>query len=224
MKTKTAVIKKMISVAVVSLLLATLFAQGAFTTVIKKTVSEMIQEADYILIGKVVEMQSKRVKELIYTDVVIDLVEAPIKGPKEKRIVVRIPGGVVKELGLWVEDAPKFRIGEETLVFLKKSEEFPQILTTVGWAQGKLVIEKGQIRIFATTIPVELGIRIIEKGMKRPKMLNALEDRLNVIYYMYEKREIIMVEEKAPKEEILRLREETRETMMKEIERFLRDP
>jgi hypothetical protein len=102
-------------------------------------------------------------KTAIFTDSTVDVLDQ-IKGHTEAhRLVIRTPGGVVGDVGLWVEPAPHFVPGEEVLVFL---EPLPAgDYHVVGSIQGKYTIRHGwAIREgMETSVPlVPLVHRILE--------------------------------------------------------------
>ena len=79
---------------------------------------------------------------MIVTDWTIDPQEN-LKGTGDSRFLVEVPGGTIGGITLRAGEAPRFRIGEDVLVFLR-----PQVseCDVYGWFRGKYTIVNGQIR------------------------------------------------------------------------------
>lgn len=107
----------------------------------KLTFSELTEEANVIILGKVLEVSCKcsEGSKKIYTYVTI-IVEKTIKGPSNDKITVKILGGKVGGKVMKVFGMPEFRKGEEICLFLKSDESL--YCPIVGWSQGKFNIEK----------------------------------------------------------------------------------
>lgn len=130
-----------ISLAVALALL--LVGQGsAFALVEELTLDELTAEADSIIVGEVTDITSYQEGEgNIYTLVTLS-VEHTIKGESEGEVAIKLPGGEVDGIGLWVADAPIFQLGERTIVFL---EEVDSAFEVCGWHQGKFTVQDDRI-------------------------------------------------------------------------------
>ncbi len=130
-----------ISVAVALALL--LAVQGTASALVEQlTLDELAAEADSILVGEVTDIVSyEEGKGNIYTLVTIS-VEQLIKGESMGEVVVRLLGGEVDGLGLWVEDVPNFQLGERTVVFLEEAENAFEVY---GWYQGKFTVRDNRV-------------------------------------------------------------------------------
>ncbi|SNQ62699.1 hypothetical protein [Candidatus Methanoperedens nitratireducens] len=108
----------------------------------KMSVEDLTREADVILIGNILDVQSKwgLQRDKIYTYSTV-LVERNIKGGTgEETLTILSEGGRVGTLFIWVEDTPTFLKDEMVLVFLKKSgKEY----SVVGMSQGKYTLKNG---------------------------------------------------------------------------------
>lgn len=108
----------------------------------KRSVENLTTEADIILIGNVVDVQSKwgLQRDKIYTYSTVS-VERYIKGgTDQENITIISEGGRIGTLFIWVEDTPTFLKDEMVLVFLKKSgKEY----SVVGLSQGKYTLKNG---------------------------------------------------------------------------------
>lgn len=106
--------------------------------------------AEYIVKGEVTSIRCDLDNEtgLIYTDVEIYPFEF-IKGDISDIITVRVLGGQVGSLVLAVTHEPRFRVGEQVVVFLSPhpSEECPLqgYLGVVGGLKGKLTLFNGRV-------------------------------------------------------------------------------
>ncbi len=108
----------------------------------KKSVEDLTREADVILIGNIVDVDSKwgLERDKIYTYSTVS-VERYIKGGTgEENLTIISEGGRIGTLFIWVEDTPTFLKDETVLVFLKKSgKEY----SVVGMSQGKYTLKNG---------------------------------------------------------------------------------
>lgn len=132
------------SILIISLFLLFLAASG-WTLMISLSTEDLTQEAENIIVGKVVKKECRYDEEgkRIYTYVTIS-VEEDLKGKTGgKEITVRHLGGEVGEIGLWVEDTPSFEEDEEVLLFLKKGKK-PEVREIVGRAQGKFRVKRDE--------------------------------------------------------------------------------
>ncbi len=107
------------------------------------TLDELTARAERILVGGVTDIASYQEGEgNIYTLVTL-AVEQTIKGESMGgEVVIRLLGGEMNGLGLWVEDVPSFQLGERAVVFLKEGEG---IFSVVGGFQGKFTIDNNNI-------------------------------------------------------------------------------
>jgi hypothetical protein len=150
------------------LLLVCLFAIAAFAVpasavVVEKNLAQLGQEAQSIIIGRVVSMESRLDSDdgLIYTYVTVRVREH-IKGkPTTSDVVIRVPGGEVADMGLAVSDAPWFEPGDDVLVFL--APELKGAHSVVGWYQGKLTIKDGKVEEFG--LPLGEVLSYIKGGV-----------------------------------------------------------
>jgi hypothetical protein len=109
------------------------------------SVENLTRESDTIAIGNITGVESRwnQGRTMIYTYSTLSI-EKYVKGGEgdEKRTIIT-EGGTVGESSVWVEDVPVFTKNETVLVFLKRAgREF----SVVGWAQGKYIVENGEVR------------------------------------------------------------------------------
>jgi hypothetical protein len=94
---------------------------------VKTSLAERVQEADYIVTGTVTAQESHwdQPRALIYTDVTIrveETLKAPATEAPPSELVARIPGGRVGTLVMQVSDIPTFQLLERAVVFLRQSQ------------------------------------------------------------------------------------------------------
>lgn len=161
------------SVVIFSLIIG-FFATQVSALVIKKSIQELTYEADFILIGKVKDMESRWNKEktLIYTYVTVSVtkyIKKILEIGEPKEITVKVLGGEVDDIALKVSDTPEFMEGEEVFLFLR-IEELP-IFKVAGLFQGKYTIEDGKVKnkVLEQEMSLDSFIGQIEKIMKKAK-------------------------------------------------------
>jgi hypothetical protein len=108
----------------------------------KMSVEDLTRGADIILIGNIVDVQSKwgLQRDKIYTYSTVS-VERYIKGGTgEENLTIISEGGRVGTLFIWKEDTPTFLKDQTVLVFLKKSGKEYNV---VGLSQGEYTLKNG---------------------------------------------------------------------------------
>ena len=137
--------KSLFSILVVILLLLFSTASG-WTLMISLSTEDLTQEAENIVVGKVVKKECRWNEErtAIYTYVTIS-VEEDLKGKAGgKEIIISHLGGEVGEIGMAVSDAASFKEDEEVFLFLKKGKK-PEVKEIAGRAQGKFRVKKDEV-------------------------------------------------------------------------------
>ena len=124
---------------------AAFFITPAHATTVKKLTSEeLADEASVIVKGTVASVTSQWEKEqkVIYTYVHV-FVDEYIKGVGSREVTVRQLGGIVDDIGLYIEGAPKFEQGEKVLLYLRPSirRYDNTYFEVVGLSQGKVPLE-----------------------------------------------------------------------------------
>lgn len=101
---------------------------------------------------------------MVNTEVEVEVLEVLKGAQPESRITVVVPGGDLGERGWWVEEAPRFQVGEETLLFLGRWNERLYALTELGLSKFEILMDPRGER-FATRAMFLAGIsRILESG------------------------------------------------------------
>ena len=100
-----------------------LFQVGYSTTMKSYTLSRLGQASDMIVLAKVLEVRTARIKGRIFTYSTIDILHTlQDKAPSSKvRLIVRTLGGTIDDLTQYVAGVPVLQVGEEALFFLRCS-------------------------------------------------------------------------------------------------------
>jgi hypothetical protein len=157
---------KVFSAMIPYLFFAWLGLDPAWALMLEMGTPELTHQAEAIVRGNVKDMKSEwdPQKRFIWTLVTVS-VSKSIKGPglENQDVIVKIPGGVVGDIGQKTEDAPIFTKGEEVLLFLTP-EVYREIkvFRVTGHFQGKHTIKDN--KFLEKKIPVETFIDEIEKA------------------------------------------------------------
>ena len=103
-------------------------------------------ESDAAVLGTVTGIETQRgANGMIYSIIIIEVEEHFIQPSKETTIRVRVEGGEIGTIGVWVEDQPEFHIGEHVFVFLYVPEEIEgdYDFSVYGSLQGKFDVDEG---------------------------------------------------------------------------------
>ena len=95
------------------------------TQIVPSTLDYMTDFSDTIIIGHVTSKDSYWDNKKIYTSIILE-VDQFVKnnnGETSSSIELKIPGGKVGDIGLEVDQAPIFKIGEKVMLFLKKTND-----------------------------------------------------------------------------------------------------
>ncbi len=111
--------------------------------VLKLPLEKMVSSASMIIRGKVIKKYSVWDKKdrRIYTYITLEIIEKYKGKVKGKTVTIRQLGGKVGNIGMMVPGAPKFKLGEESILFLhaRKDQTYPMIM---GLSYGKYRIVK----------------------------------------------------------------------------------
>ncbi|MDP8254906.1 MAG: hypothetical protein P9M14_04085 [Candidatus Alcyoniella australis] len=137
-----------LSIAVlVSLLLIFAVALDARAMIVKQSLSDIVLQSQDVVHGVVSGVHSYPDGDLIRTSVELQTIET-LAGEPADTVSFEVLGGELDQLGLWVEDSPRFHVGEQVVVFLRDHRDFP----LVGRIQGKLSVTDGQVREYGVSI------------------------------------------------------------------------
>ncbi len=130
------------------LALPVLFTWAQATTVIAPSFDRLVEGSDYIVRATVKSITSdwranpaKPGSRYIGSRVELDVSEV-IKGSPPAPLVLELVGGKVGEEELSVDGAPRFKVGEETVLFVKGNGRM--IVPLVGMMHGKYDVRKNK--------------------------------------------------------------------------------
>lgn len=109
------------------------------TTVDPPTLRQMVDRADRIFVGEVVNVRSHRTGTSIHTDVTFRASEV-VKGAPATLILLTFLGGTVGEDTLEVAGMPRFAVGEEQVVFALPGERL--VSPIVGMWHGRVRVSR----------------------------------------------------------------------------------
>ncbi len=116
-------------------------------------IQKMSELATQVVAGTIEKMEStwNHDHSRIYTRVTMQ-VERVLSGQAGRRIVFRIPGGTVGETTVMVSEMPHFRVGEETVVFLRGTRgRLPSVL---GGVEGKMPLSRAEDGSLSLLFPI----------------------------------------------------------------------
>jgi hypothetical protein len=132
------------SLALVALLVGIgLLPSVGIPAMIKRSLEQLSQEADLILLGTVTQQVSawNDQRTAIHTDITVAVEEA-VKGSPGEEVTFRIAGGVVGDVGMRTSTAPVFQEGEEVIVFLNTKVVPARVVSQL---QGKYTVRNGTV-------------------------------------------------------------------------------
>ncbi len=157
-----------VSSAIITFILVTFLGiNSVMALMIKMTTPELTKRARAIVRGKVTDMRSEWDPErrFIWTLVTISVSKC-IKGDTlpGQEIILKIPGGVVGQIGQLTEDTPIFKRGEDVLLFINPEVyRCKKVFRVTGNFQGKHTIKNNIV--IENKIPVATFISQIEGAM-----------------------------------------------------------
>ncbi len=154
-------------VLVLGLLLTVIGSTSALVE--QLTLDELTAKADSILVGEVTDITYYQEGEgNIYTLVTLSM-DQTIKGETQEEVVIKLPGGEVGRLRLWVSDTPSFKLGEKAVVFLEKEEN---TFDVCGWYQGKFSVDDD--RMVGTDQSLTSFIAAIDQSMETEGVIHKI--------------------------------------------------
>jgi hypothetical protein len=125
---------------VISLLPAILFLPVLrATTLARLSLDQLAAGSDAVARGRCAGAESRWENGSIWTVATLEVVET-MKGNLPREIAVRLPGGRVGHLIATVDGVPKFKLGDEAVVFLERSPAGG--FTVAGWVEGTFRISR----------------------------------------------------------------------------------
>lgn len=122
------------------------------TTVIPPSFDELVDKAEVIFEGNVTDVKSQWVGEGAERHIVSYVtftVKDAIKGEAGSKYTLRMFGGEVDGEGMAIADAPKFKVGDEEILFVENNGS--QLVPLVGIMHGRFHVRKEVGREVVTT-------------------------------------------------------------------------
>jgi len=140
---------------------------AALALMLEMSTKELTKQAGAVVRGRVIDMKSEwdPEKRFIWTLVSIS-VSKSIKGEKleNQTVTVKIPGGIVGDVGQVTEDAPIFKKGEDVLLFLSPEVyRGKKLFRITGKFQGKHTVKDNML--MEKKMPIATFLSQIEKVM-----------------------------------------------------------
>jgi hypothetical protein len=129
--------KKLHALAIVFVL--TLLPGLRATTLARLSLDQLAGAADGVARVRCAAAESRMENGNIWTITTFDVIEA-MKGNLPAQVAVRLPGGKVGHLTAAVDGTPKFRLGEEAVVFLEDTRTGGY--SVAGWVEGTFRITR----------------------------------------------------------------------------------
>jgi hypothetical protein len=104
------------------------------TTVTKMELPELVGTSDSIVQGRVESVDARYENKMVYTYISVR-VDDPLKGDRRRAVVVRQLGGRIGAMNMWVAGMPKFKAGDQVIVFLRDRKN--GTFDVIGLNQGK---------------------------------------------------------------------------------------
>jgi hypothetical protein len=152
---------------------------AAATIVVSLDLAQLVQGADIVAYGRVVDVFSVRVDGRSSDTLVTLAPSALLKGEASGDIVFRVPGGEVGRYRTVVVGAPVLHVNDEVVVFL--AGQAPRVPHVVGFSQGVLPIMRDEARrpiVLAPPVADGVGDQRVVRGAApaRVMLLSAFAD------------------------------------------------
>lgn len=169
--------------------LAALSLPGArATTLARMDLRELARQSTHIARVRCASATGLADANLVWTITTFELTEA-WKGELPPRFTVRLPGGEAAGQRVTVEGAPRFRVGEDVVLFLTAARG--RQMNIVSWAQGTFRIRRNTRIGMAEAVQDTAGLQILDarsgaasKGERR--LLSLAELRAQVAQALLE--------------------------------------
>lgn len=158
--------------AVVLLLLC---RSASATVIAKESIEEMARASEVIVRGTVLRAEAHwdEAHRSIWTYAEVKVTDT-LKGTAPMIVLVRSPGGEVGDVGQLVAGAPRFRVGEELVLFLFRPPDDPHSFGIHTLAAGKVELRAHLGRL--TAMRDLRGLTQLERGSKQIEPIDAVEN------------------------------------------------
>ena len=139
------------------------------------TLQDLADQSGEVVAAKVVSKESywNENKDFIFTSISLQVTAVYFGGMGEStNVTVLVPGGELDGVGLGVEHAADFTVGEDVIVFLRALEN--DLYGVTGWEQGKFTVADGRVR--EKDLPVAKFEEQIRQAVEKAESDNTRED------------------------------------------------
>ena len=141
------------------------------TTAVERTETDLIQESEFIVVGRVAEVRSTWIDRDLVTLATVSVSEA-LKGAPGPQVTVVLPGGVDLDrkvpIAMTYPAAPELMKQENVLLFLTAEGRVVGGYSVVGFSQGKFsVVENANGEKVATQNLSDLTLQGRNGGARR---------------------------------------------------------
>ena len=120
-------------------LLVLLHGSAAATTTVVASLDDLVARTDEVHIGRVTAIESRWQRGVIVSRIRV-AVDETVKGARAAVLDVEVDGGLVDGVRMEVIGAPRWRIGDRSLLFLRRHGA---VLRPVAIAQAKVDLRAG---------------------------------------------------------------------------------
>ena len=134
------------------------------TTLLRMDLEQLARAADAVVRVRCTESASYTEQGNVWTRTEFTVIES-LKGAPPSPITVRLPGGRLGQITVSIEAVPRFRPGEEGVLFL---EELPTgDYTVTGWALGSFRIRRNDHTGEQTVTQDSSALAVFDPGSRR---------------------------------------------------------
>lgn len=148
---------------------------GANALIAYRTIDQVYEGAEVVLVGQVADVSNQCIGSLIATRMTVD-VEEYLKNPQQgDRIQVMALGGTIGGHGMWVEDEKIFDEGQRVLLFLEQGgdERIPAGEYHVGVYSAAIGSEAGADKSLLEGIELAIEERAVSVGKGESRIVQV---------------------------------------------------
>jgi hypothetical protein len=134
------------------------------TTLARLSLDQLAQAADTVARVRCTEAASYVQDGTVWTRTQFTVIE-PLKGAPPAQVTVRLPGGRAGGVFVVVEAAPRFRPGEESVLFLERTSTREYSVT--GWALGTFRVRRNARTGEETVTQDSSGLAVFDVAARR---------------------------------------------------------
>lgn len=139
--------RKLLPSVLLSLVLVLAGSPAEATTAVELSLADMAAQAEYVGLGRCVDVHSAWIDRTLVTVATIAVSET-LKGEEREVLTVVLPGGIDANrkfpIAVTWPGAPAIGVNEEVFLFLGSDESVPLGMTVLGFSQGKFSVLEDQ--------------------------------------------------------------------------------